>query len=682
MRRIERLAAVAVVLMAGGARVAEATPSWPTYLDYAHVYVSSHGAPLAERLDQYAAETGTSLDDYLAALDSRSPTATADARRRAVGALLLYLRDGEPRALAQAAAAARRLKTPAARREELYWAHTILAHEALERGRADAFVAHAFALWRDAIAPLEAPYATLAPLSLHEEGGAGFVSALPYLYENLTRLILIRSQERGLDRGLDPLAALVRMLDDPGRVGGHPDVIPRSASSRAYLTRVVQRLNGPESDGGSLTFTLLLLEAAQRHAEARAELAADGLSPRAREATRRASSAYTRALARARTTQGQVAVYTRALRQLGELYAVHQRAGEAPGVEVPFTLERAATLFEHLHARREHGLESGGYGPHGTAAVDQALRDLWHEIQETGFNAVDAYRAAAIDAGPGADALWQQIARTCSLYLRLFDRHARSNGSAAVPDSATFGAYEAHSGLAAALLASRNPDAQREATRHALAAARLFPFGRSAWTEIARTLEAQGRESEYLPLVRALTTSIVDSRVIEAWLDAPGASAPALRDWREALADELTLLHLGFADSNRIGALTERLRSLETRRAEVAAELSTLQTARERRNARVRIPGLVDPPTALPAVASLGGQPEAPGIEDRSQELRELGARLDAQIDARARALPRFQRLAEAAALEDPLRGDRGHALHSLLRRLEIEQSTSATTRP
>ena len=52
------------------------------------------------------------------------------------------------------------------------------------------------------------------------------------MYENIARLVVLRSQEKGVDRELDPLGAIVRMLYD-NRVGAYPDVIPPAASSRA-----------------------------------------------------------------------------------------------------------------------------------------------------------------------------------------------------------------------------------------------------------------------------------------------------------------------------------------------------------------------------------------------------------------------------------------------------------------
>ena len=93
------------------------------------------------------------------------------------------------------------------------------------------------------------------------------------------------------------------------------------ASSRAYLERIIERLEGPESDDGSLTFTLALFEATKNHEAARGLLASQGLNDETVKAMQRASGSYETALNRAATVQGRTAVYTRVLRQIGELYA-------------------------------------------------------------------------------------------------------------------------------------------------------------------------------------------------------------------------------------------------------------------------------------------------------------------------------------------------------------------------
>src|SRR5439155_13989073 len=169
----------------------------------------------------------------------------------------------------------------------------------------------------------------LQTLSLSESPHSGFVAALPYLYENIARLILIKSQQMGMHGGIDPLAAIVRMLAD-GRVGAHPEVIPAELSARDYVRRIVTRLDGNESDAGSLSFTLALYEASKYHDTARSLLAEKGFGADTVKALRVASGAYEAALAQAVTLQGKAAVYTRVLRQLGELYAAKQRPGGDP----------------------------------------------------------------------------------------------------------------------------------------------------------------------------------------------------------------------------------------------------------------------------------------------------------------------------------------------------------------
>jgi hypothetical protein len=287
------------------------------------------------RLSEYGAEAGMSLSDYVR---DRYETATdadveaygeSELRRKAVAYLLLYLAEGEPRHLETSTEAARELRNWLSRHENRYWYHYILAHRAMEQGHYYDFVGELLDLWLQVVVPLESPYETLHTLSLSDSPNSGFVSAIPYIYENLARMILIRSQQMRIDRELDPLAAIVRLLYD-GRVGAQPDVIPPEASSRDYISRIVDRLDGPESDAGSLTFTLALFEASKLHEAARGLLATEGFSPETLNAIRVASGGYAAALNRANTLQGEAAVYTRVLRQMGEIYAAKQRLGEDP----------------------------------------------------------------------------------------------------------------------------------------------------------------------------------------------------------------------------------------------------------------------------------------------------------------------------------------------------------------
>ena len=269
---------------------------------------------------------------------------------------------------------------------------------------------------------IETPYETLKTLSLSEAPNSGFASALPFLYENVARLVLIRSQEMGMDRGLDPLAGIVKLLAD-GRVGKHPDVIPLAASSKDYLDRIVERLDGPESDAGSLTFTLALFEASKLHDHARGLLATQGLSDETVKAIRVTSAAYKTALDRAHTVQGQCAVHTRTLRQLGEIYAAKQRLEVDPEIETPFTIEDAIDVYGKLaEAVDEDGWQDLGYSARDGYVV--AMRGLWEEIQEATLNAADYYLARSVALPHLADAYSRNAAHLYTRYLSLFSKHA------------------------------------------------------------------------------------------------------------------------------------------------------------------------------------------------------------------------------------------------------------------
>jgi len=311
--------ATSLVFFASAAQSEEnaGTANWDDYLDFAYVFSSSDADSLKARLDGYAAEIGLPLDAYVKRtiedLEAKGGEDSGQTRRRAIAELLQYLSTREPAFLDKSADTIDVFADENSRHEDRYWYHYIHAHRALERGSETDFVRHVLALWMDVIVPLESPFETLQALSLSQSA----------------------NQEMGMGHGLDPLAAVVRLLADQ-RVGAHPDVIPADASVRDYLERIIARLEGPESDGGSLTFTLVLFEATKAHDKSRGLLASEGLSSRTISAIRVAGGAYGRAIDLAETPSGQAAVYTRVLRQMGEVYAAKQRLGVDPDVEIPF----------------------------------------------------------------------------------------------------------------------------------------------------------------------------------------------------------------------------------------------------------------------------------------------------------------------------------------------------------
>ncbi len=514
---------------------------WDSYLDYAYVYSSAEPDALKERLAQYGSEAGIDFDEWLR--ERRSiPIDETDApaiRRFAVALLLDYLARGEPNSLERSVDTIRMLEDRLGRHENRYWYRYILSHRALEKGRRFDFVGEVLDLWLEVIVPLESPYEALQTLSLSESPNSGFVAALPYLYENVARLVLLRSPRMGVDRDLDPLGALVLLLGD-GRIGAHPDVIPASATSKGYVDRIVARLRGPESDAGSLTFTLALFEATKEHERARGLLATDGFTAESLDALRAASGAYQTALDRAVTEQGRCAVYTRVLRQLGEVYAAKQRLGENPEIDTPFSLEGAIEVYAALFKALPDGWAKMGYLRHGPSAMIEAMHGLWEEIQETTLNASDYYLAQSLAEPHRGDEHARNAARLLARYLAFFDSYARNDRKEGVPDSAFFAAHEAARGIGDAFLAyaSRPTGAEGElATRRYRNALELFPFDRTLWPALTAALERQGRETEYLSLARPVAEWVTRSRSVDTWSEQGEPGAKEIATLRRALSD-------------------------------------------------------------------------------------------------------------------------------------------------
>ncbi len=651
--------------------------SWEDYLDFAYVYSSSDADSLRGRLGGYANEIGLSLDAWvkrtLEDREAKGGEEAAQTRRRAIAQLLQYLSEREPKFLERSVETVDAFEDPSSRHEDRYWFHYIHAHRALERGSETDFVRHVLGLWMDVVVPLESPFETLQALSLSQTTNSGFVSALPYVFENVARLILLRSQEMGMGHGLDPLAAVVRLLADQ-RVGAHPDVIPVDASVRDYLERIINRLEGPESDGGSLTFTLVLFEAAKAHDVARSRLASDGLSDETIASIRAAGSAYARAIDLAETPSGQAAVYTRVLRQMGEVFAAKQRLGVDPDVEIPFTIEGALQVYGMLHDARDGDWKRQGFRSSGYESYLESMRTLWEEAQEATLNTADYYLARALEDPARAAELTRNAGRLYARYLAHFVRYAWADATDYVPDSAYFAAYEAARGYGDAFVAygvaNASPAELQLAVERYQLALRAYPFDQKLWPALTTALERRGRANDFLALARPIAEVVAGSRHVSAWIAQNGAGTPTIGVFRQALGDELVLMYMGYADATGLAELEKSLEELRARRDTLSADLDQLARRRDSNG----------PTPAAPDASAEGG--EAPvtfgTAESRriARELEEGGrrlAKLDKQIAARARALPLFRAVVESEDLAPALRSQRRHPVHTLLRRLYHE---------
>jgi hypothetical protein len=457
---------------------------------------------VAHRATRATGTGGLAGSLHLRYFETLAPHESADEeslqRRKAIAHLLLHLSKGSQEELEASVEAIRALSGRLDRHENAYWYHYILATRALERGNAGDFVQEVLDLWLTVVLPLEATYQTLDDLSLSDAPNSGFLAALPYVYENTARMIVLRSQEKGVDRDLDPLGAIVRLLYD-GRVGAHPEVIPVAASSRAYLERIIGRMDGPESDVGSLTFTLALLEASKHHEYARGLLARDGLGAETQRALRATAGAYEVAFKRARTVEGQCAVYTRVLREIGEVYVAKQRLDTETELDMPFSIEGAIGVWATLRAAMPEGWEQLGYQNVTREQYLDSMRHLFEEIQETSLNVADYYLWRSVQEPQRADEHARAAARTYGRYLAFFHQYATEDGKAALPDSAYFSAFEASKGVGNALLAYAVKPTSAEVslgTERYRSALLLFPFDRELWPAITAGLGRHGRQAE------------------------------------------------------------------------------------------------------------------------------------------------------------------------------------------
>jgi hypothetical protein len=452
-------------------------------------------------------------------------------------------------------------------------------------------------------------------------------------------------------------------------------VIPVELSSRDYLQRIVTRLDGPESDVGSLTFTLALFEASKYHDQARGLLAAQGLSDETVKALRIAAGAYETALDRAETLQGKATVYARVLRQLGEVYAAKQRLGVDPDIQTSFTIEGAIEVFTELALAGGEDWQALGYD--SQEAWISSLHRLWEEIQEVSLNAADYYLTRAVEQRHLADDHARAAAQIHARYLSFFHRFATTERNSVVPDSAYFAAYEAARGYGDALLAYTGSSLSQAEMNHAtsryVSALKLFPFDRTLWHALTTALERQGRESEYLELTLPVAEAVTGSRHVNAWIESGEPGAETLSILRRALADSQVIVYLGFAEESSVSELVASLDDLRVKRREIDQRLVALTQRRESIGRTDREPPAAQADDAVPAAAGIDGL-ELAELSRQIGDAKRLLTTLDKQLEARTRALPIYQETLATDALAEDLRARRDHPMHTLLRRMYHEQ--------
>ena len=680
---------VAILVAPAAASAAEAT--WKDYLDHAYVYSSADESDLRMLLDRTTATVGRSLAEYHAetfpALEARrSPISEVQLRRKAIAELLLYRTGDRPDGLAAAVDTIGALGDRLDRHENRYWYHTIHAHQALQSGDAEAFVDQVLSLWLEVVTPLEVPFETYKTLALTENGNAGFVRTLPHLYESIARLILVQSQTAALDGDIDSLGAIVRVLTDE-RVGADPEAIPTDSSSKGFLDHIVARLEGPESDGGSLSYTLALVAAERAHQAARSRLADEGFTPESEAAVRDSVAAYQRAMRNANTLQGQVAIYTRALRQVGEVHATGERIDQDVKIDIPFSIDRALELYSTLHANKDGEWQRQGYVDQGRDAYLSAMRGLWSEIQEASFNSASYYMSRRNAAGSMDDESIVHAINHYSRYLHAFEGVNGDPTGESLPDSAYYGAYQAARGIGDGVLFFSEGDASVDQLEEAITqysrALAYFPFDRELWSTLAVALQRSGRESDFLAVAKPIADAVVRSRHLDRWIQNESVWSNELASFRRAFENDRSLVYFGFADENKLEELETEFTRLQQQRETVSQAIATTRSERDalaeqRREAHrlaSQASGEADAP-APPTVASAPRSVESHMIARLGLDLERLSSnseRLDARIAAIAQSLPIWKATLGHESLLWELSSQRDHPIHSLLRRYAEE---------
>jgi hypothetical protein len=360
-------------------------------------------------------------------------------------------------------------------------------------------------------------------------------------------------------------------------------------------------------------------------------------------------------------------VYTRVLREIGEVYVAKQRLNAEFELEMPFSIEGAIGVWATLRGAMHGDWQALGYQNVTRDQYLDSMRRLYEEIQETSLNVADYYLWRSVQEPMRADEHARAAARVYGRYLAFFHQYATEEGKAALPDSAYFSAFESSKGVGNALLAyATRPTAAEvklgvERYRSALL---LFPFDRELWPAITAGLGRHGRQSEYAKIVRPIAEHVTRSRALASWIEAGEPEAKRLSVLRSALADSEVLLYMGFAESGRVPQLDAELVTLQNKRESLLKEIAALGARRDslRKAPREEVPASAD-----------AADDELADVAQKLADAEAQLVRTDQQIAARARALPLFKATLSTDGLAQEMRARRDHPVHVLLRRMYHE---------
>jgi hypothetical protein len=265
-----------------------------------------------------------------------------------------------------------------------------------------------------------------------------------------------------------------------------------------------------------------------------------------------------------------------------------------------------------------------------------------------------------------------------SRYLSFFEQFATPDSLEFVPESAYFAAYESAKGFGDSYMSYQesNPTAAEIdlVVKRYLTALDIYPFDRRVWSLLTNALERKGQANDYMNLARPIADSVVRSREIHKWIQAKEPGYEPFGAMRRALADDLVLMYLGFADSEEKGVLEQSLAEVEQRRSKLNAELRGLERKRDGMTGR----GQASPAKAAPDGSREPSRRERTEVTRRIHKVTDQLAKLERQIESRKRALPLYRQTRSADGMIDELRAQRDHPAHTLLRKAYHEKRSAA----
>lgn len=512
------------------AAAAMSREQWNDLIDVTYKFSWYPKKDLRELIDAKGAEYGGTLSDYRRLLTAELnggivPTGPMDLRTLAMGKpwrsylrlalaeFCQYRYTDDPVFLQNARTVIGVLTEKREQEEVGFWIDLLDVYARADARHRDPFIQGVFGIWQDVVLKLEIEEILLPG----DVAKAGFVRSLPYLYENLSYLIL---QKAILEQEIPDLYPLAPIVLDLNRK------LSLEKGYKGMVEQVVARMRGVNSDNLNVNFAVAFLEATSRRYEFEEEQSEAKLA----EKFRAVRKYHDLALLWADTSKGQAAVITqyagflnymtRRFSYRDDLLASARFFDNVPAQSADF-LNRAIALYESLASAtmRQQGGTPGGFDSRGDYL--RTMHYLWDASAKLSLTMADYFRANRrpddiVNIFPAERPLLQ--------HSSLFDRYATENADI-VPDNAYFlTAYMARQLADLYREQSRFSVSERSAQQafaYQLRAIEIFPYDIPGILQLAFQSSEDGSVKKYYQFMRPIAQRLRISRAI--------ATAPAAK---------------------------------------------------------------------------------------------------------------------------------------------------------